>query len=81
MSYYTLHFVSPTMGYFERTVAFDAINDEVAASIAGRQAGPQELELWNGGRLVRRFPADPAFAFDAKPGQPDLVPGTRTIAG
>ena len=55
MSYYNLHFVSPTMGYFEREEAFDAVNDEVAIGIAERRAGEQPVELWCGGRLVRRF--------------------------
>ncbi|WP_114954475.1 hypothetical protein [Sphingosinicella terrae] len=55
MSYYSLHFVSPTMGYFEREESFDAVNDEVAIGIAQRRAVDQPVELWCGGRLVRRF--------------------------
>jgi hypothetical protein len=53
---YCLYFISPTLGYFEREHAFDAINDEVAIGIAERHAGRQPLELWCAGRLVRRFP-------------------------
>ena len=52
---YSLYYVNSQMGYFERTEAFRALNDEVAISVARRKAGDQPLELWCGGRLVSRF--------------------------
>ncbi len=54
---YSLYFVNPEMGYFERSETFDALNDEVAVSISERKAGRQPMELWCGGRLVRRLEA------------------------
>jgi len=54
---YRLFFVSPEMGYFVRSEAFDALNDTVAIAIAERQSNGEAAELWCGGRLVARFPA------------------------
>ncbi len=54
---YTLYFVNVPMGYFERSEEYDALNDEVALSICERRIGEQPLELWCGGRLVKRFDA------------------------
>ena len=59
---YTLYFVNPIMGYFERSLTFAALNDEVAARIAQRRAGLQPLELWCGGRLVQRYETEAASA-------------------
>lgn len=67
MPYYDLCFIKEPMGYFERTETFDALNDEVAVSIAQRHQSEQPLELWSGGRLVERFgPTTPAVAAPAK---------------
>jgi len=60
MSYYNLYYINGRMGYFDRSDAFDAMNDEEAVGIATRRAGSQPLELWCGGRLVQRFASSPA---------------------
>ena len=56
---YALYFVNPELGYFERELPLEAVNDQVAIGIASRHAGSQALELWCGGRLVERFPEIP----------------------
>lgn len=61
---YTLYYVHVPMGYFERADEFDALNDQVALSICERKASDQPLELWCGGRLVKRI--DPAL--------PEIIP-------
>ena len=73
MSYYSLHFVNPTMGYFEREETFDAVNDEVAIGIAARRAADQPVELWCGGRLVRRFAATGAMPQVASSSSPKVA--------
>ena len=60
MSYYNLYYINGRMGYFDRSEAFDAMNDEEAVGIATRRAGSQPLELWCGGRLVQRFASGPS---------------------
>lgn len=77
MAAYTLHFVNPTLGYFEREEAFDAVNDEVAIGIVRRRAGSQPLELWSGGRLIERVPALPLIA---TPMATEQIPSTRIPA-
>ena len=65
MSYYNLYYVNGRMGYFDRSDSFDAMNDEEAVDIAARHSGIQPLELWCGGRLVRRF--EGAATLEARP--------------
>lgn len=77
MAAYTLHFVNPTLGYFEGEEAFDAVNDEVAIGIVRRRAGMRSLELWSGGRLIERLPALPLIA---APSVTEQVASTRIPA-
>ena len=66
MSYYNLFYVNRRMGYFDRSEAFDAMNDEEAVGIATRRAGSQPLELWCGGKLVQRFASSPPSVASAE---------------
>ena len=59
---YALYFINSKLGYFERELPLDAVNDQVAIGIARRHCGCQALELWCGGRLVERFPEQPPLA-------------------
>ena len=62
MADYALYFINSKLGYFERELPLDAVNDQVAIGIARRHCGGQALELWCGGRLVERFPEEPPVA-------------------
>ncbi len=75
MPFYDLCFINEPMGYFERIETFDALNDEVAISIARRGRSGHSVELWSGGRLVERFDR-----LHAEPREPAASPDESKVA-
>jgi hypothetical protein len=57
MAHYRLYFFNPHDGHISRFEEFDADGDDAAAAIASERIGAAPLELWQGGRKVRRFEA------------------------
>ena len=57
MPAYRLYFIAPS-GRIERMLNFDCDTDEECLRLAEARAdGQHEMELWLGGKLLKRFPA------------------------
>lgn len=66
MSYYRLYTMNRSSGHIESFDEIEAVNDAEAVQLAGRQVGPQPLELWCRNRKVRRFEAERTLASAAE---------------
>ena len=57
MAYYRLYFMNARSSHIERYTSFDAADDAEAVRLAEGYHKGDPMELWNGGRRVRRFEA------------------------
>jgi hypothetical protein len=56
MTEYRLY-VFDSHGRMNREATFDCEDDAAALKVADQHRGPERMELWRGGRLVKSFPA------------------------
>jgi len=55
MGYYRLYFLNARGSHIERFTAIEAGDDAEAIRLADAYHDGDPMELWSGGRLVRRF--------------------------
>jgi hypothetical protein len=57
MAYYRLYFFNGSGGRIHEFREFEAADDLAAIHLAAEWRGPEPMELWSGGRKVRRWDA------------------------